>query len=95
MGEEELGALIVRIEANMQGLVDGFSKAEKKVSVFGDVFKANILSSAITGGLNKIGQLMGNAADKLGDFASMGIETASNLQEVQNRVPLMLLVYLN
>ncbi|MDD5016547.1 MAG: LysM peptidoglycan-binding domain-containing protein [Eubacteriales bacterium] len=83
---EEVGSLLVRIEANIDNLVNNLNKAEKKTSVFGDVVKANLLSDVIMGGFNKLGNAIGGAFDKLNNFAKIGLETASNLTEVQNVV---------
>jgi phage-related protein len=84
MAAEDVGSLVVRLEANLDNFTKNMNNAAQKTSVFGDVLKANLLSNAITSGLNKIGSLIGSAADKMGGFLSKGIEAASNLEEVQN-----------
>jgi len=93
MADEDIGALIVRIEADISDLTNNFNKVSGKIETagksaisFGDVLKANVLSGAILGGLKIMGNLIGSAADKLIGFAKSGIEVASNLQEVQNVV---------
>ena len=67
-------------------LSNSMEGSARKASVFGDVLKANLLSDAIMGGLKKLGDLMQQAAGKFIDFAKDGIQTASDLQEVQNVV---------
>ena len=53
---------------------------------FGDILKANILSDAITSGIRALGSAVADMARSFMDFAKGGVETASDLQEVQNVV---------
>jgi hypothetical protein len=65
---------------------DDLDNAAKSGISFGDVLKANILSDVIMSGMRALGGLIADAARELADFAKDGIETASDLQEVQNVV---------
>ena len=56
--------------------VDG---AAKKTSIFGDILKANLVSDAISDGIRKL-------ANVIGDSIEQSIELASDLEEVQNVV---------
>lgn len=56
--------------------VDG---ATKKTSIFGDILKANLVSDAISDGIRKL-------ANVIGDSIEQSIELASDLEEVQNVV---------
>lgn len=53
--------------------------AAKKTSLFGDILKANLLSNAISDGIRKMANLLGDSIEK-------SIELASDLEEVQNVV---------
>ena len=53
---------------------------------FGDVLKANVLSDAITSGIRALGSAVADMAREFLDFAKTGVETASDLEEVQNVV---------
>jgi hypothetical protein len=63
-----------------------FDDAGKKALSFGDILKANILSDVVMGGFRALGGAISSAVGSLKDFAVRGLETASNLQEVQNVV---------
>ncbi|CRZ34586.1 chromosome segregation ATPase [Herbinix hemicellulosilytica] len=53
--------------------------AAQKTSLFGDILKANLLSNAISDGIRKMANLLGDSIEK-------SIELASDLEEVQNVV---------
>lgn len=65
---------------------DGLETAGQKGLKFGDILKANVIGDVITSGLKKVGSLIGQIAQKFGDFVKSGIENASDLAEVQNVV---------
>lgn len=69
-----------------QDVGNDLGDAAKKGISFGDVLKANILSDVIMSGMRALGGLIADAARELAQFTQTGIETASNLQEVQNVV---------
>ena len=60
--------------------------AGQKTFQLGDLIKANLISDAIKNGLRSIGNLMINIAKKGIEFLKKGIQTASDLVEVQNVV---------
>lgn len=53
---------------------------------FGDILKANVLSDAIMSGIKALGSAVADMARSFVDFAKSGVETASDLEEVQNVV---------
>lgn len=53
---------------------------------FGDIIKANVISDAIISGVKKLGSAVADLGREMVEFAKSGIETASNLDEVQNVV---------
>lgn len=53
---------------------------------FGDILKANVLSDAIMSGVRALGSAVADMARSFVDFAKSGVETASDLEEVQNVV---------
>lgn len=65
---------------------DSLEDAGKAGLSFGDVLKANVLSDAITSGIRALGSAVADMARSFVDFAKSGVETASNLEEVQNVV---------
>lgn len=67
------------LKTDTKELKKEIGNAEKSVSSFGDVFKANILSDVIISGVRRL-------AEGFVDFARQGIELASSLSEVQNVV---------
>lgn len=65
---------------------ESLDDAGKAGLTFGDILKANVLSDAITSGIRALGDAVGDLARKFVDFAKTGVETASDLEEVQNVV---------
>ncbi len=65
---------------------DSADTAGQKTLKLGDLIKANLISDAIKNGLRSIGNLMLNIAKKGIEFLKKGIQTASDLVEVQNVV---------
>lgn len=65
---------------------DSLEDAGKAGLSFGDVLKANVLSDAIMSGVRALGNAVADLARNFVDFAKTGLETASDLEEVQNVV---------
>ena len=63
-----------------------FNDAGQSALAFGDILRANIISDAVVGGFRMLGSAIKSAVGFLSDFASQGIETASDIAEVQNVV---------
>lgn len=75
-----------KLDAANDTTAKSFKTAEKAGISFGDVLKANVISDAIIGGVRALGNAIASVGRELVDFAKSGIETASNLEEVQNVV---------
>lgn len=75
-----------RMNSELDESGDEFDEAGQSALSFSDILKANILSDAIMSGFRMLGDVIKSAVGSLTDFAKQGIETASNLQEVQNVV---------
>lgn len=82
---------------SVEGDMDDFGKETKKAGEnldkagesglkFGDIIKANVISDAITSGIKKLGSAIADLGREMAEFAKSGIETASDLDEVQNVV---------
>jgi hypothetical protein len=81
-----IGADTSKFDSGMKDVSQNLSSAGKHALSFGDILKANVLSDAIVGGFSALGGAIGDAAGKLKDFAMQGIQTASDLGEVENVV---------
>ena len=75
-----------KLDAANDTTAKSFKTAEKAGLSFGDVLKANVISEAIVGGVRALGNAIASVGRELASFAKSGIETASNLEEVQNVV---------
>lgn len=90
--EKGLGAIgsavkgMLGLKKNTDDVADSMGKAHKSSLSFGDAVKAIVTSEAIVGGFRMIGSAVKDMTRKLADFAKGGLETASDLQEVQNVV---------
>lgn len=82
----EAAAELKTMENRLDSVGDEMEDTGKKSSAFADMLKANLLSDAISSGLSKFADLAGEAMRAFADFAKDGIQTASDLQEVQNVV---------
>lgn len=83
---KRMEAQLRQTEAEIDETGDSMEVAGRQSSSFADMLKANLLSDAITSGLRAFASLAGDAMRAFGDFAKQGIQTASDLEEVQNVV---------
>lgn len=75
------------ITSKLEDISKSASNSKEKTSVFGDVLKANFVSSAVTGGLHKIAEgikAIGNAAkNAFGDVITTGANFEKAMSQVQ------------
>lgn len=74
------------VENGVDNTADSLDDAADSALSFGDVLKANVLSDAIMSGLNAIADAARDAGRAFVEFAKEGVQTASDLEEVQNVV---------
>lgn len=87
------GSVIIEIKgdagdftAEVSNVSGSLNNAGKSASMFGDMLKAHVIGDAIIGGVKALGNAISSAVSGLVDFAKSGIDTASDLEEVQNVV---------
>ena len=80
------GKNILGLKKNTDDVAGSMASAHKHSLSFGDAVKAIVTSEAIVGGFRALSSAVANLGRELLDFAKSGIDTASDLQEVQNVV---------
>lgn len=67
-------------------LASDFEQAGSKTSVFGEVLKANLLSNAITSGLNILSDSIRKITHSFADFVSSGMSATLEFRESQSKL---------
>ena len=77
---------LLGLKKNTDDVASSMASAHKHSLSFGDAVKAIVTSEAIVGGFRALGSAVSSLGKELISFAKGGVETASDLEEVQNVV---------